>query len=144
MRKILAVSLFFVSIFSVKAQKGIEYVFPKKVETEVNQFIKRNETKKIFIVFDTINSKDYFISVLSLDDGISKDRKKLIKRSNRFVRISNRIIPIIFQSDTDFLFLGRDDRGRLKRIAVMYHGFEVTFTYDGEIIKTTQLTNIPE
>jgi len=144
MRKILTVLLFFVSVFSVKAQKGIEYVFPKKVEAEVNQFIKRNETKSFFIVFDTISSKDYIISVLSLDDGTSKDRKKLIKRSNRFVRISNKIIPIIFQSDTDFLFLGRDDRGRLKKIAVMYHGFEVIFTYDGEIIKTTQLTKIPE
>lgn len=140
MRKILTVLLFFVFMFSVKAQKGIEYVFPQKVEAEINQFIKLNDTKSFYIVFDKINSKDYFISVMLFEDNIVKNTKTLIRKTKRFVRISNKNIPIIFQSDTDFLFLGRDDRGRLKRRAVMYHGFEVTFTYDGEIIKASQLT----
>jgi hypothetical protein len=144
MRKILTVLLFFVFMFSLKAQNGIEYVFPQKVEEEINQFIKLNDTKKFYIVFDKINSKDYFISIMLFEDNTVKNTKTLIKKTKRFVRISNKNIPIIFQSDTDFLFLGRDDRGRLKRRAVMYHGFEVTFTYDGEIIKASQLTKSPE
>ncbi len=131
-------------MFSLKAQNGIEYVFPQKVEEEINQFIKLNDTKKFYIVFDKINSKDYFISIMLFEDNTVKNTKTLIKKTKRFVRISNKNIPIIFQSDTDFLFLGRDDRGRLKRRAVMYHGFEVTFTYDGEIIKASQLTKSPE
>jgi hypothetical protein len=144
MRKILTVLLFFVFMFSLKAQNGIEYVFPQKVEEEIIQFIKLNDTKKFYIVFDKINSKDYFISIMLFEDNTVKNTKTLIKKTKRFVRISNKNIPIIFQSDTDFLFLGRDDRGRLKRRAVMYHGFEVTFTYDGEIIKASQLTKSPE
>jgi len=144
MRKILTVLLFFVFMFSLKAQNGIEYVFPQKVEEEIIQFIKLNDTKKFYIVFDKINSKDYFISIMLFEDNTVKNTKNLIKKTKRFVRISNKNIPIIFQSDTDFLFLGRDDRGRLKRRAVMYHGFEVTFTYDGEIIKASQLTKSPE
>ena len=131
-------------MFSLKAQNGIEYVFPQKVEEEIIQFIKLNDTKKFYIVFDKINSKDYFISIMLFEDNTVKNTKTLIKKTKRFVRISNKNIPIIFQSDTDFLFLGRDDRGRLKRRAVMYHGFEVTFTYDGEIIKASQLTKSPE
>lgn len=141
MRKILTVLLSFVFMLSVKAQNGIEYVFPQKVESEINQFIKLNDSKSFYIVFDKINSKDYFISVMILEDVTVKNTKILLKKTKRFVRISNKNIPIIFQSDTDFLFLGRDDRARLKRRAVMYHGFEVTFTYDGEIIKVSQLIN---
>jgi hypothetical protein len=144
MRKILTVLLFFVLVVPVKAQNGIEYVFPKKVEMEINQFIKLNESKNFYIVFDKTNNKDYFISVLILEDRTVKDTKTLIKKTKRFITLSNKNIPIIFQSDTDFLFLGRDDRGRLKRRAVMYHGFEVVFTYDGEIIKASQLIKSSE
>ena len=109
------------------------------MEKEIIQFIKLNDFKEFYIVFDKINNTEYFISVLILEDKTVKNTKSLLRKTNRFVNIANKKIPIIFQSDTDFLFLGRDDRGRLKRRAVVYHGFEVLFTYHGDIIKVSQL-----
>ena len=126
-------------VFSLQAKNPIEYVFPEKVEKEIIQFIKLNDFKEFYIVFDKINNTEYFISVLILEDKTVKNTKSLLRKTNRFVNIANKKIPIIFQSDTDFLFLGRDDRGRLKRRAVVYHGFEVLFTYHGDIIKVSQL-----
>lgn len=137
MKTILVFILFSVLGVKTEAQKGIEYVFPKEVEKEIGQFIELNNSKNFYIVFDKVSSREYFISTLVLDNKTVKNTKKIIQKTKRYVRILNRKIPIIFQSDTDFLFLGRDDRGRLKRRAVMYHGFEVFFTYDGKIIKTS-------
>lgn len=131
----LIIVLVFALKISVQAQNSIEYIFPENVEKEVAQFIKLNNSKDFYIVFDKISSEEYFISILILEDRTVGSTKTLLRKTKRFVKISNEKIPIIFQSDTDFLFLGRDDRGRLKRRAVMYHGFEVFFTYDGKIIK---------
>lgn len=134
------ITIFLVLInFACKAQSGIQYVFPSKVEQELNKYIEKYHQKEagkaFYIVFDKLGNKEYLISVLSIDTNSTQKTDSLLKKTNRFVQIGVNKLPILFMTDTDFLFLGRDDRGRLKRRTVMYHGYEIFFTYDGEIIK---------
>ncbi len=128
MKKIILIILLLVSLDTF-SQKGIEYTFPKKVTDSLTSYINRSAAKKHYIVMDKTSRSTYFIliAVLQKPDGF-------IKKSNRYVKINERKIPLIFQSDTDFFSKGVGVRGGIIRTAVMYHGFGIHFNYAGEIL----------
>ena len=109
-------------------QKGIEFTFPKKVTDSLTSFINLNASRKHYIVMDKDSPSDYSIMILPL-----QKTNNFIKSTNRYVKINNKKIPIIFQLDTDFFSKGIGVRGGIIRTAVMYHGFTIHFNYAGEI-----------
>jgi hypothetical protein len=128
MRKIFLL-IFILASFDSLSQKGIEFTFPKKVTDSLTSFINLSTIQKHYIVMDKNSPSNYSIMILPL-----QKTNNFIKRTNRYVKINNEKIPIIFQLDTDFFSKGIGVRGGIIRTAVMYHGFTIYFNYAGEIL----------
>ena len=121
--------MFMLASLDSLCQNGIEYTFPKKVTDSLTSFINLNAGQNYYIVMDKNSLSNYSIMILRL-----QETNNFIKMTNRYVKINNKKIPIIFQMDTDFFSKGIGVRGGIIRTAVMYHGFTIRFNYAGEIL----------
>jgi hypothetical protein len=124
-------------LFSINAlaQSGIEYTFPNSVTDSITAFLKTDKCKKHYIVLDKTSADKYRITIIKVSKSENSEFQNNLMSTNRFVRIKKKSIPIIFQMDADFLSMGKGIHGGIIRSAVIYHGFTISFSYSGEILK---------
>lgn len=129
---------------AAKAQKknnAIQYVLPDRVELLLDSCIKKSEgqTKFFFII-----RKDslYNISIVRYKKNEERNLIKWVEQTNRYLRIADKIYPLLF--DYDFAlgaidnnnigeFKNRDDN--VKRISLINHGLIICFNLEGSILK---------
>jgi len=110
----------------------------KKIEAYISNF---PDSVKFAIQLDAIESNKYVAYVMAEDRSNSEGAKlvneMLINRTNRFVRVGNRFLPLVTAEDFVFAYLGSSGtrRGKVGRKKVMqnFDGYSITFDTTGRI-----------
>ena len=126
----------------------IYYDLPKAVDDKVEEYIKTSKIKDDRLFFAaklSLNTDDhYLLSIIDYNEmnsskvfGLLFD--KVIKKSNRMLRIGDDSLPIITEEDILFANLGEvkmsDGRVAKKRVLMNFDGYTITFDRSGNIFE---------
>lgn len=131
MAKITLISIFFILFHNfVYAQKdSIIYMFPENVSGFVSDAIKKINIKEVSIQISEKSTGIYSLYFYTPKNNQDIIWKKIILKSNRFVKIHNIFIPLFFESDLNFSDFGqREVNGKIYRK-------KITWISENEIIK---------
>lgn len=138
---ILVFCLVLVSSIAGKSQEII-YDFPESVTKKITTYISNfSDTVKFAIQLNAIELNKYVASVMSEDRSNSEGSKliseMLINKTNRFVRVGDRLLPLITAEDFVFAYLGsggtRKGKVGRKKVIQNFDGYSITFDTTGRI-----------
>lgn len=141
MKTLLIISLMvFIKINSVNAQDKFEYYFSEEVNGIINQTLsdkqKEDETSEFYLKVLNMEDNEYGLFVLKLGDNTSEGVKRLVELSNRYVKIENYYLPIIFEEDFTFGVFGRTQFGiGIVRKASISEGPYIRVNNGGEVVE---------
>jgi len=147
---ILLVLLYSISIYS-QEKDSIIYIFPDKVEQKLYEQIEKiNPTETYnFEFYLQLMDKDTFRLAYTYSEYTPGNY--WVKNTNRFILINKRKYPLVFDIDT--LFSTSDHEhigeyghrdGTVIRHFIIYEGYNITFTKNGECIKENFGLYIPK
>ncbi len=102
--------------------QGIQYKFPLDIEITLDKVLEKDAKDLHFIRLETINDSTYTLIIYStsnVKDGIMST--KIIKKTGRYYRYKNQIVPIIL--DTDYIFSSPG-------FTITDGGYWITFRYN--------------
>lgn len=125
-------------LFGCGLKKTILYSYNEPLSIELEKSLKNfyidslmlNGSNNYKDVFALVESKeDKTIIVFGFTKNMSKSIVKLIRSSNRILKIGNRKIPVIFYYDSDFSILRQG-----KRQIGSFRGYLIEFNTFGEVL----------
>lgn len=132
-------------VMSCQAQGNnkFEYIFPIKVNQEIDKAIDVYENKPewhhyltINRVFNGDNCGNYIVTIQPYNEEPSETVRDLLSKNSHYYRYGKVKIPIVFDYDFQFVGYGSDAKGRVIRKSVITHGgYDIEFTIEGEIVK---------
>ncbi len=115
---------------------GIEYAFPELVTAKIENYLSANRSASkqngYYLLLST--DENYILEVNLITPGY-QPIDSLLKMSNRYIRLGNRTLPILFHTDMAFLNAGKGYKGRQKRVLVLTHGHIIRFDKSGKLLE---------
>jgi hypothetical protein len=115
---------------------GIEYAFPESVTAKIENYLSANESTSKQNEYYLLLSADenYILEINPITPGY-QPIDSLLKKSNRYMKLGNRTLPILFYTDMAFLNAGKGYNGRQKRVLVLTHGYIIRFEKSGKLLE---------
>ena len=133
---------YFILIFTLLAKPcygqygGIKYAFPESVTAKVENYLSTNRsTSKQNEYYLLLSADENYILEINLITPGYQPIDSLLKKSNRYMKLGNRTLPILFYTDMAFLNAGKGHNGRQKRVLVLTHGYIIRFEKSGKLLE---------